>query len=54
MVPYVDIIGLSRNFMRNLCDAAKMSFDVAALPLQAHAGDLRSYLNCEFRGTNAN
>ena len=31
MVPYV------RNCMINLCDAAQMSCDVAALPFQAHA-----------------
>ena len=28
---------LWRNFMRNLCDAAFMACEVAALPFQAHA-----------------
>ena len=39
MVSYEDIIGLYGvvNFMRNLCDAALMSCQVAALPFQAYA-----------------
>ena len=33
MVSYVEV----RNFMRNVCDTAQMSCEVAALPFQAHA-----------------
>ena len=33
MVSYVEC----RNFMRNVCDTAQMSCEVAALPFQAHA-----------------
>ena len=40
MVPYVDMTVLCQsvclNFMRNLCDAAYMSCDVAAIPFQAN------------------
>ena len=36
MVSYVDIIK-SLNFMRNLCNAAQISCEVAALPFKAHA-----------------
>ena len=33
MVSYVEC----RNLIRNVCDTAQMSYEVAALPFQAHA-----------------